>query len=274
MKLDNGILKLELCNKGGEMSSLIYKGYDVLYKGDGQYWGGKNPTLFPMISSPNTKQYTLDGKTYPCRNHGLIRYMDLETVCDDGNKVTMRLTSNEETLKEYPFNFVYEITYRLDQNKVLIDYEIKNTDNKVMPFTFGLHPGFIVRNFDEMSLVFANDEEGVIRDESTGEEKAIKLGEYKNFIPDVIELKTIVLLKLKSKVVTLKMPEYSVNVDMSNYKYLGLWTADPKAEYMCIEPWLSNNDIKGSDNPFSDEFELEYLQPNESFKINYYIELN
>ena len=45
MKLDNGILKLELMNKGGEMASLTYKGYDVLYKGDGQQArsAGKDP---------------------------------------------------------------------------------------------------------------------------------------------------------------------------------------------------------------------------------------
>lgn len=273
MKLDNGILKLELCQKGGEMASLQYNGYDVLYKGDGQYWGGKNPTLFPMISSPSAKKYTLNGIEYPCRNHGLIRYMNLETVYEGEDKITMQLKANEETLKEYPFNFAYEITYRLDGKKVLIDYAITNNDDKVMPFTFGLHPGFIVRNFDDMVLSFPDDEEGCMIKESTGETRTVKLGEYKDFIPDVIKQHTIVLKDLKSKYVILKQKEYNVKVDMTNFKYLGLWTADPRAEYMCIEPWLSINAIESSDNPFKEEFELEYLKPNETFKINYFIEL-
>ena len=274
MKLENEYLTLELCNKGGEMASLTYKGYDVLYKGDGKYWGGKNPTLFPMISSPDAKKYTLDGISYPCRNHGLIRYMNLETICDDQNTVTMRLKANEETLKEYPFNFNYEITYRLDGKKVLIDYEITNNDTKIMPFTFGLHPGFIVRNFEDMVLSFPEDTEGCMIKENTGETRNVVLGEYKDFIPDVIKQQTIVIKDLKSKYVILKQKEYNVKVDMSNFKYLGLWTADPNAEYMCIEPWLSINNIKTCDNPFKDEFELVKLKPQETFKINYFIELD
>lgn len=274
MLLDNGIIKLELCNKGGEMSKLTYKGFDVLYKGDGPYWGGKNPTLFPMISSPNEKKYTYEGKTYPCRNHGLIRYMNLETVCDDGNKVVMRLKANEETLKEYPFDFTYEITYRLDNNKVLIDYEIINNDTKIMPFTFGLHPGFNVKDFDKMSIIFPDDEKGTLIKESTGECKTVQLGEYKNFIEDVQELATVVFKELKSNYVILKQDDYSIKVDMSMFRYLALWTQDINAEYICIEPWLSINNIKNAENPFDKKYELEYLNPDEIFKIHYYIELD
>ena len=65
MRLDNGVLQLELVNKGGEMASLIYKGYDILYKGDGQYWTGKNPTLFPMISSPKSISELIFSDTSP-----------------------------------------------------------------------------------------------------------------------------------------------------------------------------------------------------------------
>ena len=273
MKLNNGILSLELTNKGGEMASLTYKDKDVLYKGDGQYWSGKNPTLFPFISSPDKKEYTLDGITYPCRNHGLIRYSTLDTVIDDGNTVKMSLKANEETLKEYPFNFEYSISYRLDNNKVLINYEIKNNDTKVMPFTFGLHPGFIVRNFEEMSLVFPDDEVGQLFNQKDRTSKQIKLGTYTNFLNDLNELQTVILSGLKSKNVILKMKEYSVSIDISKYKYLALWTADSNSNFMCIEPWLSINNIKPSNNPFDPSFELEYLNPNETFNIDYSIEV-
>lgn len=274
MILDNGILKLELTNKGGEMASLTYKGYDILYKGDGPYWSGKNPTLFPFISSPNSKEYIYEGKTYPCRNHGLIRYSTLETVKEDANEITLRLVSNEETLKEYPFNFEYNITYKLDNNRVLIEYAITNNDTRVMPFTFGLHPGFIVRVFAESSIIFDKDETGDLFNQKTRTSTCVKLGEYKNFINDVKELETVIFTNLKSDKVTLKMKEYSVTVDKSKFKYLALWTADEKADYMCIEPWLSINNIKPSNNPFSDEFEIEKLEPNKTYKIDYYIELN
>lgn len=273
MVLDNGILRLELCNEGGEMASLTYNGMDVLYKGDGPYWTGKNPTLFPIIGSPDSKQYTLNGNVYPIKNHGLIRYATLKTIVDDGNKVTMRLRANEETLKSYPFDFTYDITYRLDGKKVLIDYEITNNGDTIMPFTFGLHPGFIVRDFNETSLIFEEDEYGDFIDEKTKEITKTKLGEYHNFLEDVSRLETIIIANLKSKAVTLKMKEYSIKVDMSNFKYLGLWTKDVKANYMCIEPWLSINDISNAENPFDDKYELVHLESKKTYKINYYFEV-
>lgn len=271
--LNNGILNLQLTNKGGEMSSLIYKDMDILYKGDGPYWAGKNPTLFPFISSPNEKQYTYDGITYPCRNHGLIRYADLKTIEDNGNQVTMSLKYNEETLKEYPFKFEYKITYRLDGNKALINYEITNLDNKTMPFTFGLHPGFIVRDFSNMKLIFKDDEQATLFNQKDRSESVVKLGTYTNFLDDLAKLDTVIFKDLKSKYVTLQMPEYSINVDMSRFKYLALWTADPNSNYICIEPWLSINNIKPSNNPFDPKFELEYLEPNQTYNIDYYFEI-
>lgn len=274
MILDNGILKLELTNKGGEMASLYYKGHDVLYKGDGPYWSGKNPTLFPFISSPSKKEYFYEGKTYPCRNHGLIRYSELETIVANDTEVTLGLSANEDTLKEYPFLFDYKINYKLDNNKVLVEYTITNKDNRIMPFTFGLHPGFNIMDFIETSIIFPDDETGLLFDQHTRTSKEVKLGEYHNFLNDLRELETVIFKELKSKYVILKMKEYEVKVDISNFKYLALWTADPNAKYICIEPWLSINDIKPSNNPFLEEFEIEKLKPQESFKINYYIELN
>lgn len=271
--LKNNDLVLNLTNKGGEMSSLTYDGLDILYKGDGSYWSGKNPTLFPFISSPDAKKYTYNNITYPCRNHGLIRYSDLETVVDDGNIVKMRLVSNEDTLKEYPFNFEYNITYKLEDKKVLIDYDITNKDDKTMPFTFGLHPGFLVEDINNIKLVFPDDEEGTLFNQVDRTTSTIKLGEYTNFLKDLEVCKTVIFESLKSKYVILKMNKYSIKLDISNFKYLALWSPDPKAIFICIEPWLSINNIKPSNNPFDPSFELEYLKPSETFKINYSFEI-
>lgn len=273
MNLNNGILNLDLELKGGEMSRLTYKGYDVLYRGDGKYWSGKNPTLFPFISSPNEKKYEYKGKTYPCKNHGLIRYATLSLKEESKDRVVMVLNSNEETLKEYPFDFEYEITYSLDNNKVLINYKITNKSKDIMPFTFGLHPGFIVRNFDEAYIEFPNDEKGELFNQLDRSTSIVKLKDYHNFIDDVNRLQTVIFKNLKSDYVILRMKEYSVKVDKKNFKYLALWAPHQDSGFMCIEPWLSINDIKPSNNPFKEDFELEYLKSNESYNINYYIEL-
>ena len=94
-----------------------------------------------------------------------------------------------------------------------------------------------------------------------------------DFLADLDRTKTVILKDLKSDKVTLIEKDYKVSVSKKGYRYLGIWSADPNANFICIEPWLSNNDIKPSDNPFREDFELEYLKPNESFKIGYTIEV-
>ena len=134
---------------------------------------------------------------------------------------------------------------------------------------------FIVRDFNLAELVFEDDQKGELFNQYTNTSTTIELGRYsgKQFLQDLQRLETVILKDLKSKSVTLNMPEYSVKVDMSKFKYLGLWTADINADYMCIEPWLSINDIRTAENPFDDKYELEHLNPGEKFSIDYYIEI-
>lgn len=123
--LENNVLKLECTEKGGEMLHLVKKStnHETLYQGD-QGWSGRNPSLFPMVGNTYTKDYKIDGKKYAMKNHGLIRYATLkgESIEDE---LVFCLDANEETLAQYPFNFHFEIGYKLDGNKVLIQYHVK-----------------------------------------------------------------------------------------------------------------------------------------------------
>lgn len=275
MLLENNKLKLTVENKGGEMSSLFYKGINVLYDGKGEYWSGKNPTLFPIISSPNSKQYTFDGKTYPIKNHGLIRYSTLNTLVDDGNRIVLQLLSNEETLAQYPFKFDYQIEYKLNDNKVIVSYSIKNKDDKTMPFTFGIHPGFVC-DFNNDYVYFEKDEEAqILTNKKTKESINKKLGKYmlKDFLDDIDSYETVVFKPLNTSSYKLVRDDYSIIIDGKEFKYVAMWTPNRNSNFLCIEPWCSIDYIKETNNPFADEFELHYLKTNEIFNISYTIEL-
>ena len=116
--LENGVLKLECTEKGGEMLHLVKKStnHETLYQGD-QGWSGRNPSLFPMVGNTYTKDYEIDGKKYAMKNHGLIRYATLKGESQEDGLV-FSLDANEDTLAQYPFNFHFEIGYKLDGNKV------------------------------------------------------------------------------------------------------------------------------------------------------------
>ena len=138
MKLENERYIVTFVEKGGEIQSFTDKetGIQYMWQGDEAYWSGKNPSLFPMVGNTYTNDYTIDGKSYAMKNHGLIRYATLTCRQDDGKQVVMELNSNEDTKKQYPFDFHYEIAYELKDNKLTITYCITNTGDKEMPFSF------------------------------------------------------------------------------------------------------------------------------------------
>ena len=47
MIIENDVLRLEVCEAGGEIASLKYKKKDleVMWQGDEKHWKGRNPTL-------------------------------------------------------------------------------------------------------------------------------------------------------------------------------------------------------------------------------------
>ena len=51
MKLENERYEVTFTEKGGEIASFTDKqtGIQYMYQGNTDFWGGKNPTLFPMV---------------------------------------------------------------------------------------------------------------------------------------------------------------------------------------------------------------------------------
>ena len=48
-----------------------------MYQGNTDFWGGKNPTLFPMVGNTFSKTYEINGKSYAMKNHGLERSLKM-----------------------------------------------------------------------------------------------------------------------------------------------------------------------------------------------------
>ena len=141
--LENEQCRVECIERAGQIQHFLDKDrqVEIMYQGD-QGWSGLNPTLFPIVGNTWAKDYKINGQTYAMKNHGLIRYADLQVKHIDKDTMVMQLDSNEETLRQYPFPFHYEVMYRLQNDTLTITYHITNTGNQEMPFTFGLHPGF------------------------------------------------------------------------------------------------------------------------------------
>lgn len=284
MKIENENYVLQLTCAGGEMESLVNKktGLEYLYDGKSEYWSGKNPGLFPIISNTYTKEYTIDNKTYAMKNHGLIRYATLTCVDEQEDHITMELKDSEETRAQYPFAFTYRVTYQIVGKEVVITYDITNDGNEVMPFMFGLHPAFLcpltkTEKFEDYRLIFSSEERVTQLHFDITKEKPIT---YEDITVKEIPLtydwivkdSTVIYKGCHGSHVTLQGKEHGVKVSIAGYPYLAFWTAKEGAPFLCIEPWHGRGDLEKVADDFYHREGTLLLSPQKTFTTSYTIE--
>ena len=128
---------------GAELVSFMGDdGFEHIWQGDKTYWGGHAPVLFPIVGALRDNRTCINGEWYEMKRHGVARHEEF-TVTEQGEDyVTLQLTANEETKKQYPFDFVLTVSYYLTGSSITTKFTVKNADTKPMPFCIGGHPGF------------------------------------------------------------------------------------------------------------------------------------
>ncbi len=286
MKLENERYEVTFTEKGGEIASFIDKqtGIQYMYQGNTDFWGGKNPTLFPMVGNTFSKTYEINGKSYAMKNHGLIRYMTLKQQEGEEGEIVMTADSDEQTLQQYPFDFHYEIHYTLSGSQLTIRYLITNTGEEVMPFSFGLHPGFLCplcegETFEDYTIRFSNPEKltQIVMDPQGLQpysEQDVEMQELKLDYQLFETYATLIYKGMKSAYVTLKGPkEHGVKLSISGYPLFAVWTAKRDAPFVCLEPWFGHSDFSAVEEDFYHREGTMLLSPKKSFTCAYTIEL-
>ena len=80
--LENNTALLSVDTYACEIHSFRRKDKDIEYmwNGDPAFWSGRNPVLFPHVSSPKNKILNFKGKDHPVNNHGFCRRSEFEFV--------------------------------------------------------------------------------------------------------------------------------------------------------------------------------------------------
>jgi galactose mutarotase-like enzyme len=281
--LENERMKLELMPEGGEMKSLFDKKnqQEIMYQRD-EGWSGSNPSLFPIIGSTWTKEYTIDGKTYSMKNHGLIRYATLEAKVKP-DSISFVYDSDEETKKQYPFDFHYEINFALLENGVKISYDITNTGDRTMPFSFGLHPAFRVpqkegESFEDYSLVYTKPSKATqlvfTPDFDPVKKEEVVLDEWKLNRDDIDKYATMVFTDYDNDQVSLAVNgEKRITVTYPEFPFLAIWSHPSRSHFICIEPWFGHADFEKVADDFYHREGTQLLEPGQTFSCFYTIEL-
>jgi len=285
--LTNNFLRVKAQTKAAELISTVdlRDNTEHLWQADPAYWNWHAPVLFPKIGESVNEQISFSGKKYKMPKHGFARHQNFIANKKSEIEVIFTLRNNEETLKQYPFRFCFEIKYTLEKNKLHTKYTVTNEDDKPMPFTIGGHPAFSVPFFsneksEDYFLEFEKpetisrhliDKNGLfngITERVLNNEKRIPLTK-ELFNRDALIFKEHVSRKIS---ICSKNHNKKLTVEFPGFPYLGIW-AKPGAPYVCIEPWIGCAENAGKEIDFSEKEHCITLQPGEKFECGFTVSI-
>ena len=269
---ENEYVSISVKKMGAELSSFKSKetGIEYLWQGNPDVWYGQAPILFPIVGTVLDNKYRVDGKEYELPRHGLARKREFELVEQSDGYLKLIQKWNEDTLKIYPYKYIFEIEFRLDGKKLTVTHTIKNDDDGTMYFSLGAHPGFNCKIGDW--LEFEENEtlvcEKIDTDSILIDKHYPTLTDSRRFeiTADVFVDDAHILSGFKSDTVYLKSDfrPQMIKFNFGKVPYLGLW-AKPGAEYVCIEPWYGLNDSRDRKDDFSQKRGIQKITGDEEF---------
>ena len=139
IELSNNQLILHIQEKGAEMCSLIQRttNQEYIWEGAPEYWKRHAPVLFPIVGSVWGGEYRVEGKTYRLPQHGFARDTVFEVVSTTKEKAIFRLKSSSQTQEVYPYSFILNIAYELQENTVKITWTVENPSDETIYFQIG-----------------------------------------------------------------------------------------------------------------------------------------
>ncbi len=276
--LKNKRATLECRELGGEMRRLTADGKDVLWNGDAAFWAGIAPVIFPVCGGFLTEEYTYNGETYRMPKHGFGRFYEFETEASGEDFVTFLLRANEDTLKQYPFRFELRTTYRLTEDAVTITQDVRNADQKVMPFAIGSHEGYATpEGIEEYDVVFARPETlkactvqgNLLTHETTTvlENGTVLPLEERYFATEALVFKGI-----HSRAVTLRHRTNGreITVEFPGKEHFLIWHPQG-APFICLEPWTGFPSYIDQPQDLATKEGMFHLQPNETYTVSHTI---
>ena len=256
IELKNNHMEADISTTGAELKSLRktndIRNVEYLWQLNPQIWERQAPLLFPLIGRLKDGEYTYEGKTYKTEIHGFARFREFAVINREETSVTLETTSDEDTKKEYPFDFILRITYRLDGNGLVKEHSVENTGNTPIYYEIGGHEGYNLALFEgeamedyyiefpdtDHLMTYVTDSDVMIEKDKV----KVSLEEGRLYLsPEVFKDDALIMDNFSKRTVYLcnTRNDRRVTVEFNDFKYLGIWTKYMRGNYVCIEPWSS-----------------------------------
>ena len=287
MFIENEYLKVGVTLNGGSLTSIFDKvnNKELLYQKDVRSWMGQDVVIFPVIASLKDRECVYEGITYSMKNHGLIRYNRLDVVTHKTDELVLGFKYNNDTLKQYPFKFNFEVCYKLNLKELTIEYRVYNIDNKDMYFNVGGHPALIVDGYEESNKFVFNNVRLEFKEEYNT--KQYVLNEVGNLISHTLDVKlpkemiitkelieehkTLIYDVKDIDEVILKTNNRRYVFNISKCDILAIWSKEGFGNFLCVEPWWGIPDYESTNKKIEDKILIKKLSSNDSYTTNYKI---
>lgn len=249
-------------------------GFEYLWVGDPEYWKGHAPVLFPIVGALREGKAKIGGGWYHMGQHGFARNSEFALGEQSPEKLSLKLNSDFETKKVYPFEFALTVTYTLTDVGIDTAFTVENIGESLLPYVIGGHPGFNIpvnenAAFEDYTIEFEQPETqscptiemdtALINNTKTSftmeNEKEIPL-RHSLFYNDAL-----VFDRLNSNVVRIvnKATGKGVEMDFSRFSMLGIWSAKNDGPYVCLEPWTGCATLTTENDEFEKKKGMAFL---------------
>ena len=235
---------------GAELISAVRDGIEFIWNGDEKWWNNKAPMLFPICGRLPEKKYSYGGKVYDMGIHGFAAKSEFCATRIEKSLLELTLKSSELTRSEYPFEFIFTVTYSVEGEKLKMNIKVENIGSDVMPYMVGWHPGFNLFGEGEINnfrLKFNAGDELLLHPilpgcfvQQVGEKYAAPGGTYVLNEEEIYTNDTVIFSMTGGRAV-LSSPDTERRIEMTysdNLPYFCIWKeTDARARFVCLEPW-------------------------------------
>ena len=269
---------------GAMLNSLNKNNTEYLWQGDAKYWTGQAPVCFPITGVLPNGEMEAFGKRCTMKRHGVARINPFEVLEQHKNSVTFVQRSDENTKRDFPFDYELKIKYTINGDTVTNEYIVTNTGEDKLPFVIGGHPAFNCplangEKFEDYKVVFdKNITKQCLRpDHHTGLvnvfEKFDEMhgGDTLSLVHELFEEKDALIFEnCEAKSATLiGKSGKGVKIEFQDMNNLLIWSAVGNAPFVALEPWTGLASCNDEDGLFEHKRGMTVLEKDEtaSFKF-------
>lgn len=276
--LNNEYLSVKISTLGAEIISItdIY-GEERIHQPD-MFWKGSAPILFPICGKLYDGNLRINKKKYQMNAHGFARNSIFELVEFTDDIAVFSLVSNEETKKQYPYDFELIITYKLLGKTIDVSYEIINDGKETMYFSIGAHEGYnCMSGLGNYIIEFENEEDAApysdVECTLPLPKSPIKSFSLSDELFDAS--RSIIFKNHTSGALYLKNKDGSekIRVEYEGFDYLVIWSK-PNTQFVCIEPWCGMGEFYGFPKDIALKEGIQSLEEGGQFEKHHLITID